>query len=59
MGNEIQSKPDSEICSIMIMFPIDTIEQAIEIKKKISVLLTEVKNARIDFRTTSSVGLIK
>lgn len=38
-----------EICQIRIMFPVDTDEQAIEYKKKITALLTEIPDAQITF----------
>lgn len=38
-----------QVCSIRIMFPVDTDEQAIECKKKIAVALSEIKNAQINF----------
>lgn len=41
--------PKQEICSIRIMFPVDTDEQAIEYKKKIAGLLAEISEAQIQF----------
>jgi len=37
------------ICSIRILFPVESDEQAIEYKKKISNLLTEMPDAQIQF----------
>ncbi|GAH68189.1 unnamed protein product, partial [marine sediment metagenome] len=34
-----------EVCSIRIMFPIDTDEQAIDYKKKITAMLSEIPEA--------------
>ncbi|GAH63098.1 unnamed protein product [marine sediment metagenome] len=38
-----------EICQIRIMFPVETDEQAIEYKKKITALLAEISDAQIQF----------
>jgi len=40
---------DSEICSIRIMFPVKSDEQAIEYKKKIAAVLSEIPDAQIQF----------
>lgn len=42
-----QSK--QEICSIRIMFPVDSDEQAIDYKKKITALLVQIPEAQIQF----------
>jgi len=42
-------KLKQEICSIRIMFPAESDEQAIEYKKKLSALLAEIPDAHIDF----------
>jgi len=42
-------KPEKEICSIRIMFPVNSDEQAIDYKKKISALLSEIPEANIQF----------
>ena len=44
-----QNQTDSQICSIRIMFPVSSDEQAIEYKKKISSLLAEIPDAQIQF----------
>lgn len=49
MTNEKPIQMDSEICNIRIMFPVASDEQAIEYKKKIAVLLTDIPNAQIQF----------
>lgn len=41
--------PKKEICTIRIMFPVESDEQAIEYKKKISGLLAEIPEAQIQF----------
>jgi len=38
-----------QICSIRIMFPVISDEQAIEYKKKIAAILIEIEEARIEF----------
>lgn len=42
-------KSNKQICQIRIMFPVDTDEQAIEYKKKIAIVLTEIPEAQINF----------
>ena len=41
-----------DICTIQIAFPVDTDEQAIGYKKKISEILSDIPNARIEFALT-------
>lgn len=38
-----------ELCSIRIMFPVESDEKAIEYKKKIADLLAEISDAQIQF----------
>ena len=45
--------PKKEICSIRIMFPVVSDEQAIEYKKKITILLAEIPDAQIQFSIMS------
>jgi len=54
MTNEKQDKTDSEICSIRIMFPVKSDEQAIDYKKKIAALLAEIPDAQIQFSLMSA-----
>lgn len=49
MAEEEQKTPVKDICTIKIMFPVETDEQAIEFKKKISEILAEVPTAQIQF----------
>lgn len=42
-------KPKGEICTIRIMFPVETDEQAIEYKKKIQAALEDKPDAQIQF----------
>ena len=46
-------KPEKEICSIRIMFPVESDEQAIAYKKKISDILSEIADAQINFSISS------
>ena len=41
-----------DICTIQIAFPVDTDEQAIAYKKKISDVLSDIPQARIEFALT-------
>lgn len=49
METNNKPKPANEICSIRIGFPVETDEQAIAYKKKISDILVDIPNARIEF----------
>lgn len=42
-------EPKKQICSIRIMFPAESDEQAIEYKKKITELLSEIPESNIQF----------
>ena len=42
-------QPKKEICSIRIMFPVESDEQAIEYKKKVTALLAEIPESTIQF----------
>lgn len=48
-----QKTTGSEICSIRIMFPVESDEQAIEYKKKIAAILAEIPDAQINFALSS------
>lgn len=56
MTNPTQTPSPQEICSMRIMFPVTSDEQAIEYKKKINAVLSDIPNARIEF-TLSSVPI--
>lgn len=43
-------KSKQEICTITIMFPVDTDEQAIGFKKQITDILSDKPDARLEFR---------
>jgi hypothetical protein len=48
--NENQTTPDEiELCTIRIAFPVETDEQAIGYKKKISEVLADIPQVRIEF----------
>jgi len=49
MPEEEQKTPVKDICTIKIMFPVDTDEQAIEYKKKITDILADIPAAQIQF----------
>ena len=42
-------KPEKQLCTIRIMFPIDSDEAAIGLKKAISEMLAEMPDAQIQF----------
>jgi len=44
----------NEVCSIRIMFPVSSDEQAFDYKKKITALLAEIPDAQIQFSIMSS-----
>jgi len=41
--------PTKEVCTVRIMFPTESDEQAIELKKAISALLSEIPDVQIQF----------
>ncbi len=47
------------VCSIQIGFPVTSDEQAIEYKKKISEILADIPNVRIEFNLTSMPKKLK
>lgn len=49
MDNNNEQSPPKQLCTIRIGFPVDSDEQAIEYKKKISDVLAPIPQARIDF----------
>ena len=53
MDETEQKKQPAQICSIRIMFPVDTDEEAISYKKKISDVLSDQSQARIEFSLSS------
>ena len=53
MGENEQNPPQKQVCSIRIMFPVDTDEQAIGYKKKIGDVLADIPQARVEFSLMS------
>jgi len=51
-------QPNQEICSIRIMFPVESDEQAIEYKKKIVDVLSEIQNAQIQFSLMNTSNVV-
>ena len=49
MENENQTTPRKQLCTIRVMFPVTTDEEAIDIKKKVSSELADIPEARIEF----------
>jgi len=47
------------VCSIQIGFPVSSDEQAIEYKKKIGEILSDIPNVRIEFTLTSMPKRLK
>ena len=42
-------KSNQQVCSIRIMFPVESDEQAVDYKKKITALLASIPEANIQF----------
>lgn len=53
MDENEQKQQQKQVCSIRIMFPVDTDEQAIGYKKKIGDVLADIPQARIEFSLMS------
>ncbi|MBA7646412.1 hypothetical protein ES703_54176 [subsurface metagenome] len=53
MNMDEQKTSPKQVCSIRIMFPVDTDEQAISYKKKIGDVLADIPNVRIEFSLMS------
>lgn len=49
MDENSKPKTMQEVCTLRIGFPVETDEQAIEYKKKISEVLADVPNVRFEF----------
>jgi len=52
MTTEPKEKPQ-ELCSIKIMFPVETDEQAIQYKQAIGSVLATIPNAKVEFTLLS------
>ncbi|GAI62340.1 unnamed protein product [marine sediment metagenome] len=46
-------QPKQEVCSIRIMFPVESDEQAIDCKKKIAAIISEIPDAHLQFNLSS------
>ena len=49
MNEEQDISPPKQLCTIRIGFTVDSDEQAIEYKKKVTEVLADIPTARIDF----------
>lgn len=52
-----QDTSKKEICTIRIMFPVNSDEEAIECKKKISEVLKDKSDALVEFRLSTAPPL--
>ena len=59
MGEPEHTIEMQEVCTIQIAFAVDSDEQAIGYKKKISEILSDIPNARIEFALTPMPKRIK
>jgi len=57
MEENEQKTPPKQVCTIRIMFQVDTDEQAIEYKRKINDVLANISNARIEFSLMTAPSL--
>ncbi len=46
---QTETQPEQEICTMRIMFPVDSDEQAIACKKKIKAALSDIPDSRVEF----------
>ena len=49
----IMDNDKNELCTIRIMFPVESDEKAIEYKRKIAAILSEIPDAQIQFSIMS------
>ena len=49
MENDQTQKP-KQICTITVMFPVESDNEAMEVKKKIDDAVSDTKDSRVDFR---------
>lgn len=45
---------NQQLCVVTIMFPVDSDDQAIDYKKKLSAVVAPISDARIEFRLTNA-----
>lgn len=50
-----QEKSEQELCTMRIMFPVESDEQAIGVKKKIKECLKDIPNSHIQFSLMPSI----
>ena len=48
-GKQTEIQPNPEICTLRIMFPVESDQKAIEIKRKIQDVLGDTTDVRIEF----------
>ena len=53
MAEKIQ--PKLEVCTIRVMFPVQSDEHAIDCKKKVTAIFSEVPEAQIHFSITNAI----
>lgn len=58
MDETERKKQPGQVCSIRIMFPVETDEKAIEYKKKIGDVLADIPQVRIEFSLMSRPPVI-
>lgn len=58
MDETEQKTPPKEICTIRIIFAVETDEQAIEYKKKIGDVLADIPNVQIQFSLMSPSAMM-
>ena len=49
MENDPKAKP-KELCTITILFPVESDEDALAVKRKIGDVMSVIEDARVDFR---------
>ena len=45
-----KSESPKQVCSITVVFPVESDDAAIDVKKKIGEVVSDVEDARVDFR---------
>ncbi len=58
MTNGKQTQTDSEICTMRIIFPVESDQQALDVKTKIQQALVDIPDVQIDFRLISGRAFI-
>ena len=53
MDENDKTPTPEQVCSIRIMFPVNSDEQAIDYKKKIGEVLANIPQARVEFNLTT------